>query len=172
MPTKTHSSINYWWVTASEQNKKRAWHWTYYFEAPDDPANRIDFGGPQWIKSKISFARIEKMCAGDVTVAYQASEGVLGLAYLASEGYPQVEGGNFDTFDLRAKPCVLLGESIPLEIVRQLPNAKKNFEFLRVLRGTVFHVSKQGFDELIKVMLSFNPKQQKAIKGFVNWGMG
>ncbi len=165
-------AINYWWITASERNPKQSWHWRYYFENPSDPTNHNDFGGPKWIKSKVSFARIKEMCAGDVVVAYQAGEGVVGLAYIASEGYPHVESGNYDTFDLKPKPTVWLDEPIPLELIRELSDAKRNFEFLRVLRGSVFRVSERGFDALIEMIKSFSPAQQKAITRFLRHSAG
>jgi len=164
MPAKSRQTINYWWITASERNPKRRWRWQYFF---DDPEQGYNWGGPKWIKSRASFARIEDMCKGDIIVAYQAEEGVQGLAYLASDGYQYIEDGNYDTFDLKSRPTIWLDEPIPLRIIRGLPNAKRDFEFLRMLRGTVFRIHPKGFSELLKVVRALNPIQRKAISKFM-----
>jgi hypothetical protein len=172
MALKPDRAINYWWITASERNPKHAWRWEYFFKNPNDARQSIDWGGPEWIKSKVSFARIEEMRKGDIVVAYQAGEGICGLAYLASDGYPQVEGGVYDSFDLESEPIVWFGAPIPYQIVRELPNAKQEIEFVKVKQGTVFSISKKGFDELLKVILAFNPAQKKAIRQFLGWSAG
>lgn len=157
------SSIQYWWITASEQNPEHAWHWRQYFAHPDDAQQRLDRGGPEWIRSHTSFARIVEMHAGDVIVAYQAGEGVVGLAYLASDGYQHVRGGHFDSFDLARGPTVWLSYPVPYEVIRDLPGARTHIEFVRIRQGAVFRIHALGFEHLLRAILLLNPDRVDAI---------
>jgi hypothetical protein len=108
------------------------------------------------------------MRTGDVVVAYQAREGVSGLARLTSDGYQTRSGGAYDLFDLGATPIVALRQPVPLRIIRTLPHAESSFEFIRMLRGTVFKVAPIGLTRLIGLMLAFNPQQARQLRSFVS----
>lgn len=64
--------------------------------------------GPEWIKSRVSQVRIERMRRDDRVITYQAKEGVLGFAHLASSGYKGELSDRFDTFDLAARGVIRL----------------------------------------------------------------
>ncbi len=117
-----------WWITASEADSMHPWHWRQFFKKPSDRRQRINWGGPEWINSPRSFASIEKMRVGDVVVAYQAREGVVGLALLATGGRRSDDSGRFDTFDLSAAPTVLLQDPISFHSIVQIPNSSKLFD--------------------------------------------
>ena len=169
MPTKPRRATNYWWVTASkyDPDPKRRWHWQCFFKDPGDRRQRVDWGRPGWINSRISYARIAEMRKGDIVVAYQAGEGIRGLAYLARGGYQSPETGEYDTFNLKSSPTVWFDEPIPYRIIREIPNAKEDFEFVKIKQGTVFRISNNGFNKLSEIILALNPTQKKAIARFL-----
>ena len=170
MPGKAFRETRYWWITASDKDPSHGWNWRQFFEAPYDPKQCLDFGGPDWIRSPVSRARVREMCKGDIVVAYQAAEGIVGFVYLASDGYPQAPGGMHDSFDLRSKPTVWLKEPVPFQIVRELPDAREDIEFVRarVKQGTVFRITERGFDGIVKMARSFNPSQAGEIRRFLS----
>ena len=152
-----------WWVVASDQDPEHGYHWDRYFNEPMDPRESYNWGGPKWINSSVSFSRIREMRAGDRVVAYQARQGVLGFAALASDGYQSADEGAFDTFDLAGSPTIRLGMPIPYAIIRDLPNAKDNFEFVRLYkRGSVYRVTSIGFADLLRLATQLNPDQASA----------
>ncbi len=169
MPTNSSNVIQYWWVTASDKNRVHPWHWRQFFEDSDNPAQRYDWGGPDWINSWVSFARIREMRAGDVVVAYQADEGVVGLVYLASPGYQHFDEGNYDTFDLASTPHAWLTQPVPYQVIRDLPGARKHIEFVgaKVKRGTVFRISPTGFKMILRLILDFNPNHRGEVGDFL-----
>lgn len=75
------ATLNYWWVTASEESEE--WHWKEFFDKPLDRYNAEWWG----TESSVSRKRIKDMRQGDIVVAYQAGEGVVGFACLACDGY-------------------------------------------------------------------------------------
>ncbi len=152
-----------WWVVASAS--VGAWHWRDFFQNPIEEGR--NWGGREWIRSPVSWARIREMRKGDIVIAYQAGEGIIGLARLASDGYPEVPGGPYDTFDLAPDPIVWLREPVPLFLVRQIPQARTHFEFLRVRHGTVFRVTPEGFEALIRLIQAINPEQIEALQAFL-----
>lgn len=169
MADRFPKKIQYWWVTASDVNPEHGWHWDSFFEDYTDPINCFDWGGENWIKSKVSFARIKTMHKGDIVVAYQAGEGVIGLVYLDSNGYPSPEGGNYNSFNLKPSPNVRLNRLVPYEVIRDSRNASRDIEFVgaKVKQGSVFAISANGFSTLISLMLQFNPEQEGEIAVFM-----
>ncbi len=159
-------SVNFWWITASQRDPGHAFHWKTFFENPADPARRIDWGGPEWIRSSVSYVRIRKMRRGNVVVAYQAVEGLRGLLYLASDGYQHTPGGHYDTFDLSTSPQVYLDCPVPYEIIQMQPDARDNIEFVRVKRGSVFAITPHGFQILLNLMIGFNYSLIHEIEAF------
>src|SRR5437879_50277 len=115
-----------WWVSASEQCEG-GWHWGQFFARPKSERR---WGGAEWIRSTTSQARIKVMRDNDIVVAYQAGEGILGLALLGSDGYQDRTGGKYTLFDLRERPLVQLRVPVPLKAVQLLPHAKNSFEFV------------------------------------------
>lgn len=144
-----------WWVVANAAVGR--WHWSDFFRNPAEEGR--NWGGREWIRSPVSWARIREMRRGDIVVAYQAGEGIIGLACLASDGYPEIEGGPYDTFDLAPFPIARLHEPIPLFLVQQIPHARAHFEFLRIRHGTVFRITSEGFEALLRLIRSLNPDQ-------------
>ena len=158
--------MQYWWVTASERGD-RPWHWEEFFENPRPPRN---FRWGHNIQSRSSFKCIEAMAKGDVVVAYQAGEGVLGLATLASEGWQESEGGPYNRFDLDWRPdrFLRLQFLVPLKAIKELPDAKDHFGFVPNPRGTVFEVTSEGFGELLRLALEANPGQSRELRSFLS----
>lgn len=167
MTQNANNSIRHWWVTASDRDPNHAWHWDSFFEDYNDPKNYFDWGGPNWIRSTVSFARIKDMRKGDVVVAYQAQEGVVGLVYLGSNGYPSPSGGSYNSFDLKPLPNIRLNRPVPFEVIRDSENASVDFEFIRVKRGSVFEITPRGFDTLMQLIVGFNPEQESEIAAFL-----
>ncbi|WP_448593453.1 hypothetical protein [Thermoflexus hugenholtzii] len=152
-----------WWVVASAAASD--WHWRDFFRDPAEEGR--NWGGREWIRSPLSWARIREMRRGDIVVAYQAGEGVIGLARLASDGYPEVPGGPYDTFDLAPAPLLLLHEPIPLALIRQIPGARSHFEFLRLHHGTVFRITPEGLEALLRLIRALNPEQAADLDAFL-----
>jgi EVE domain len=155
--------MNVWWVTASERSEG-GWHWGYFFSRP---TQGHDWGGPEWIRSHISFARIRRMRRGDVIIAYQAGEGIVGMATLAEDGDQSSPGSPYDTFHLKAAPIIRLNVPVPFDALKLLPHAPSNFEFVRARRGTVFSVQQKGFSRLLGLLLAFNPTQGAKLGAFL-----
>lgn len=153
-----------WWVVASAAASD--WHWRDFFRNPADPEQGVNWGGREWIRSPASWARIREMRQGDIVVAYQAGEGVVGFARLASDGYAEEAGGPYNTFDLAPAPAVGLHEPIPLFWIRQIPRAREHFEFLRFHHGTVFRVSPEGLEALLRLARALNPEQAEELEAF------
>ena len=156
--------MHYWWVSASEHSEG-GWHWNRFF---GNPRRGGRWGGPEWIRSPLSHKHIRRMRRGDIVVAYQAREGIAGLAVLASDGYQSSTGADFDIFDLAARPIIAVKQRIPLDAVRNLPHSKQSFQFVRVLRGTVFEVRSDGFGRLLGLLLAYNPGQARQMSSFIS----
>jgi predicted RNA-binding protein with PUA-like domain len=167
MSAKLNEEIPSWWVTASDLDPNRPVRWEDFFEDPQDN----HWGGPDWIRAPQSIARIREMRAGDVVVCYQASrrmKGIVGLVYLETDGYQDSKSRKYDSFDLCPSPIVRLNTPVPLRAIRRLPNAKKDIEFIRILRGTVFRITPTGFRKIRDLILKYNPKQSKEISRFLS----
>jgi len=169
MSTKSNQEIRHWWVTASNKNRKRPWHWKEFFEDYDNPEQSYNWGGRNWINSPISFACIEEMREGNIIVAYQAGEGIVGLVLLDSDGYPDKEGGKHNTFNLRPTPHLRLSQPAPYSSIRDLPNAGEHIEFVGATwkQRTVFRISPKGFDMILQSILKFNPHQSGEVQDFL-----
>ncbi len=158
---------NMWWIVANDHDPEHGWHWDRFFSRPDDPRHSFNWGGPHWMRSTTSIARVREMRKGDIVAAYQASEGIVGLALLASDGRVSEESGKFDTFDLAPAPTVRLRTPIPLEVIKDQPTSKQDFEFLRIVQqGSVFRVSPWGSERLLSLGRQFNPAQNLSIAAF------
>lgn len=157
--------IQYWWVNASNHSTQ-PWHWRKFFLKPK-PKQGYEYGGTNWIKSSTSHNRINNMRKGDIVIAFQTGEGIVGLALLASNGYQSERGGNYDNFKLSSSPTVWLNHLIPYSQIKKLPNASNHIEFAGgVKQGTVFTVDQIGFDKIIELVLKANPDQRKEISVF------
>lgn len=162
--------MNYWWVVASERDPEHGWHWDYFFSNPYVEGDRYDWGGVDWIRSTSSHARIEEMRKGDIVIAYQATEGVLGFVYLATNGYASKLSGRYDTFDLDPGAILRLETPISYSVIRELPQARKHFEFVGFHQGSVFRVSHKGFEMLLYIALEENDGQRKEMETFFAGG--
>jgi len=156
--------MRYWWVSASE-NSEGGWHWGYFFQ---NPRSGKRWGGPEWIRSTLSHKNIRRIRQGDLVTAYQAKEGIVGLARFASDGYQSTTGADYDMFDLDRQPVLALKLRVPLDTVRMLPHSKTTIQFVRVLRGTVFEVKALGFERIVGLLLTFNPGQARQIATFLS----
>lgn len=147
-----------WWVVASEGPNQRGWHWRRFLGPPPSRREGMGWGGPGWIESSMSFVRIEAMRKGDRVIAYQAQEGVVGIARLAGSGRRASGSDNWDCFDLAAANAIRFKVPVPLAIVKALPGAADTFEFVRSLRGTVFNVEPGGYERVVALAIAFNPE--------------
>ncbi|MER3399940.1 MAG: hypothetical protein C4313_02195 [Thermoflexus sp.] len=59
-----------------------------------------------------------------------------------------------------------LHEPIPLFWIRQIPRAREHFEFLRLRHGTVFRVSPEGLEALLRLARALNPEQAEELEAF------
>lgn len=143
------------WLVAANR-----WPWTDFFERP----RLMQWGGPKWIKSTTSMSRIREMRQHDLIVCYQAGQGVVGLARLASDGYSSDGSKNTDSFDVAASPAVLLQAAVPLRLVKGLPDAAKEIEFVRFHQGTVFEVTPRGIVLMIDLLRTENSQQKAEIE--------
>ena len=144
-----------WWVVA---NEREGWHWNRFFRSAGRDLRGVDkWGGPGWIKSSRSLVHADEMRKGDLVVAYQAREGVRGFAWLASDGYVEGGSGRANKFDIGYRGAVPLETPVPIRAVKQLPDARENFEFVPFHNGTVFSVSSAGRVQLGLLAAAFNP---------------
>jgi hypothetical protein len=157
--------MNYWWVVARVRNTDHGWHWNDFLANAD--SERGEWGGPDWIRSSRSYPNIENMSAGDIVVAHQSGEGVLGLAYLSSKGYQYEPDGNYNCFDLAPTPNVRLNEPVGYPAIRDLPYAKQHIEFVRFHQASVFGMTPHGFDMILDTILRLNPSQEREINDFI-----
>ncbi|MBI3537843.1 MAG: hypothetical protein HY070_09830 [Chloroflexi bacterium] len=171
MSAKSHEAIQHWWVTASDHSPdpKRQVRWEKFFQN-DDSERDNTWGGPDWIKASLSIVHIKEMRKSDVVVAYQAGEGIVGLAYLKTNGYQDPKSRKYDSFDLEPSPTVWLNTLVPLDSIRHLSNAKQDIEFIKILRGTVFSITQIGFRKILDLIIKFNPDQRKEINDFLSIG--
>jgi hypothetical protein len=105
------------------------------------------------------------MQINDVVVSYQVGEGIVGLARLASVGYPHNDG--YWTFDLKPKPTVWFPKALRCSEMRRFSNAKRDIEFIRISRGTVFRISRRGFESIINALLTLNPEQSDLLEKYL-----
>jgi hypothetical protein len=162
--------MNYWWVVANDRDPDHGWNWSTFFSYAHEEGDPYRWGGAKWIKSLVSHKRIEEMREGDLIVTYQAALGVVGFTYLTRDGYRSATGGRHDSFDLDSKRFVSLKNAIPLSTVKELPQARKNFEFVKFQQSTVFRVTPEGFELLLRSVLDANRRQKKAIEKFLSDG--
>lgn len=151
-----------WWVVANEKGSPRGWHWDEYFPDARSGGEPYEWGGPHWIKSGRSLAHVQTMRRGDVVVAYQASEGVVGFTRLVGGASGQL-GQVPDHFFLSGRRALRLVRPVPLEAVRRIPDACIDFEFMRFHQATVFAVTPVGMRRLCFLAAAFNPSQARAI---------
>ena len=168
---KARKGVRSWWVTANDANPRHGWHWSRYFRNPKDPAERANWGGPNWIKSALAFENIHHMRKGDAVVAYQAGQGFVGLARLFSDGYVTPESGEYDTFDLHWAHTVWLENPVPFQVVHQLPSAEQEIQALKAVHfGTVLSITPKGFGQMCNLMRAFNPARERQIDRFLSSG--
>lgn len=157
---------NVWLVVASERikGKPEGWHWDDFFLRRHEwaPAE-FSWGGYEWIRSPLSLKCIREMKRGDIVVAYQAGEGILGLCALASDGYEEVPGsGDINTFDLASEPALRLDKPVPLS---QLKDDSQTEPLFRQLQGSVFRAT-EFWDALKRHIVSVNPHLVEAVARF------
>lgn len=160
------ASFNVWLVVANERisGKEEGWHWDDFFLHRSEWApSEFSWGGYEWIRSPLSLKCIREMKRGDIVVAYQAGEGILGLCALASGGYEEVPGsGDVNTFDLAPEPALRLKKPVPLS---QLKSDDKTAPLFKQLQGSVFKAT--DFWEALKAhILTINPHLDDALKRF------
>ncbi len=103
------------------------------------------------------------MKRGDIVVAYQAGEGILGLCALASDGYEEVPGsGDVNTFDLAPEPALRLDNPVPLSQLKSDPQTTPLF---RQLQGSVFEATPY-WQALRQHILLQNPHLAEALRRF------
>ena len=155
-----------WLVVASERikGKPEGWHWDEFFRHRHEwaPAD-FSWGGYEWIRSPVSLRCVRAMRRGDIVVAYQAGEGIVGLAALASGGYEEVPGtGDLNTFDLAPEPALRLDHPVPL---RHLKTDAATAPLFRQLQGSVFEAT-EFWDGIKRHILANNPHLAEALRIF------
>ena len=152
-----------WWVTANAAG--RGGGWDQFFN--QHLLGPYPWGGPEWIRSRTSIARIREMRKGDLIFAYQAPQGLVGLTRLASDGYAEQDGGATDVFDLDPSERLSLPTAVPFKAIRALPGATAEIEAVRMRQGTVFALTPKGIDLLVRAMTEANPALRKAVHAFI-----
>lgn len=147
-----------WWVTASRKKPGGGWHWETFFRRARTKKKVSPWGGPGWIGSHVSFARIEEMRRGDFVIAYQAGEGIVGIIKVASRGYSPRGSDHVSMFNLYVSDAVPFREPIPLSVIKSLPTSRETYEFVRSGRGTVFRVGLGGLERIACLGAAFNPE--------------
>lgn len=157
---------NVWLVVASERvkGKPEGWHWDDFFlHRQKWPPAEFSWGGYEWIRSPLSLKYIREMRRGDIVVAYQAGEGVLGLCALSSGGYEEVPGtGDLNTFDLAPEPALRLENPVPLSLLKGDPQIAPLF---KQLNGSVFKAT-DFWQGIRKLILTVNPHLDKTLRQF------
>ena len=159
----TLNRMSIWWITASERSEG-GWHWNNFFAYK---GGSHGWGGKDWIKSTSSHRCIRRMKKGDILVAYQTKQGLLGMVTLNSNGYQENTGDPFNMFDISSSPRLMFKQEIPLRAIQLLPHSKPNFGFLNSPMGTAFEVHQKGFDRLLGLVLAYNPTQAKQLAAFL-----
>jgi hypothetical protein len=165
MATNPLRSTNFWLVSANENGTVYQYHWREFYNKPNQKTQRDNWCGDQGVKSNTSNARIQEMRINDIIVSYQVGEGIVGFARLASEGYRYRD--RYWTFDLKPAPIVRFSTVLPFSDMRQLPYARQDIEFVRMLKGTVFRITQRGFENITNALLYLNPKQQDKVQAFL-----
>ena len=86
------------------------------------------------------------MRKGDIVAAHQGGKGILGLIFLAKNGYCTEFENQYDCFDLKPKPLLYFDNPIPFKLIKELPEANVNFEFVKFHQNTVFQITPIGFE--------------------------
>lgn len=157
---------NVWLIVANKRigGKKEGWHWDDFFlHRHEWSPSEFSWGGYEWIRSPLSLKCIREMKRGDIVVAYQASEGIIGLCALASGGYEEVPGsGDLNTFDLAPEPSLRLRKTVSLA---RLKGDSRTAPLFRQLQGSVFKAT--DFWEVLKEhILTENSHLVKQLKQF------
>ncbi len=160
------ASFNAWLVVANERikGKSEGWHWDDFFLHRHEWApSEFSWGGYEWIRSPLSLKCIREMKRGDIVIAYQANEGILGLCALASGGYEEVPGsGDVNTFDLAPEPALRLKKPVPLA---RLKGDARTSPLFKQLQGSVFKAT-EFWEALKEHILTINPHLDSALKRF------
>lgn len=162
--------MNYWWIVASENTSDGGWHWDNFFDHSFKKGDVSPWGGADWIRSTSSHKKIKNMRKGDIVVAHQGGEGVLGLIYLADDGKWNKHENQYDSFVLKTSPIVYFDNPIPFKLIKELPDAAQHFEFVKFHQGTVFTMTSEGFKMLTDLAAELNPSQIKEMESFLAKG--
>ncbi|MCS7253567.1 MAG: hypothetical protein RMK18_01535 [Armatimonadota bacterium] len=158
--------FNVWLVVANERikGKEEGWHWDDFFLHRGEWApSEFSWGGYEWIRSPLSLKCIREMKRGDIVIAYQAGEGIIGLCLLASSGYEEVPGsGDINTFDLAPEPALRLQKAVPIS---QLKSDSRTALLVRQLQGSVFKAT-DFWEALKQHILTANPHLNGAMRRF------
>jgi len=167
MATDVKTVGRVWLVVASDRDPSHGWHWRGLFLGPSLAGGYMRWGGSDWIRSPLSRRRISEMAQGDLVLAYQAGEGIVGLARLASDGYSSSVAGEFDSFNIALSPKIRLDCPLPFRVMSDIPLARR-CEFVRVKRGTVFQVTFSEFRALVEVIFLLNVNRIDEILRLIN----
>lgn len=171
-------------------SKVGGWHFDRYFRYRG--RQPYDMGGPEWIRSPLSWAHLRRVRRGDLFVCYQADERrIYGLARAASPGYKSLPRHRRDLPALsrveakglsRAMPRSSgLFDSVDFEpgglrldnpVSVQHPAARQLFRHIRAFtvpsRGTVHPVAQDELRALLRQLIAFNPNQRDDIFRFAS----
>jgi len=107
------------------------------------------------------------MRRGDLIFAYQAAEGLVGLTRLASDGHSCHGDKTTDAFDLDSATRLWFMRSIPMKVIRDLPESSAEVEAVRMSQGTVYGVTSKGVALLAAAIGEANPGQAEDIYRFI-----
>ena len=152
-----------WWVVANERGASGGWHWREFLGLSNRSRRPYVWGGSHWIRSARSLVNVRAMRRGDLVVAYQAAEGIVGFAGLHAGGFMRDGAGGSNAFRLNPLRRIGLINPVRLDAIRPLPGARETFEFLSFSQGSVFTVAPGGSARLALLAAAFNPLQTEAI---------
>jgi hypothetical protein len=159
-----YATKSFWHVTGSMNGPTYKYHWEKFYLKPKRDSGE-NWCGDEGVKSGLSNKHIQEMQKNNVIVSYQATEGIVGLARLASGGYCHEEG--YWTFNLKTKPTVWFENPLTCAEMRNLPRADK-IEFIKVgCAGTVFKITQGQFANLVKAVLDKNRKKRGEVEQFL-----
>jgi hypothetical protein len=145
--------VNIWVVKARErmQDGSQGWHWDEYLHRRD-PAQAMDWGGRNWIRSHESKKHIRTgLQRGDIVVCYQTdNRAILAFTRTASKGLDDPKGsGDYNCFDLvPSEDALLVDPPLPIKTLRADGADPEAFHMGK--QGTVFPMNDREFAGVVR----------------------
>jgi hypothetical protein len=159
------------WVVKARQRLKdgsRGWHWRDYLES-DDPAQAMDWGGRNWIRSPESKLYIRtQLQPHDLVVCYQVDHrAILGLTRTASAGSDDPRGsGDYNRFDLvPSEDALVIAPPLPIRVLRGSGVDPGAFGAGR--QGTVFPMNDTEFAGVVRAIRDHAPALSEDLRDWL-----